>query len=297
MQKGLVATVTKRYQFAIHHGRCNRRKTLTKEHYQSQVRAIGGTSDSEVQRSSRSSAQGRWLQDRRINEIVMGWRYDPYAPCAGIGQRNFRKDGHRGVNPDEVVAVGAAIQGAQILLVVCPISFWLTLLRFLSAWKRKVAFHQVDREEHNHSDNEERIFTTADDNQRAVTVKVFQGERPMANDNRCLHLSIWLRLNWNVMCRRRLRTDRHLNCRPNRKMQATIVICHWSFALENFNSNGSLIVVCRGEIFFLRCRKCCVLLDQLGENATLRFQAERKRSNRQPKRYWTNYPKGFAHLG
>jgi molecular chaperone DnaK len=99
----------------------------------------------------------------------------------------YGKEGHKGVNPDEVVAVGAAIQGAQILLGslssvvlvdVTPLSLGIETQHgvFTRLVERNTTIPTTKKE----------IFTTAEDNQKAVTVKVYQGERSMAADNRLL---------------------------------------------------------------------------------------------------------------
>src|ERR1700674_3239874 len=96
------------------------------------------------------------------------------------------KEPHKGVNPDEVVAVGAAIQGAVLtgevkevlLLDVTPLSLGLET-------KGNVMTVLVPRNTTIPTEKKE-VFTTADDNQTAVTIKVYQGERPMAPDNRLL---------------------------------------------------------------------------------------------------------------
>jgi molecular chaperone DnaK len=98
----------------------------------------------------------------------------------------FGKEPHKGVNPDEVVAVGAAIQGAVLtgevkevlLLDVTPLSLGLET-------KGNVMTVLVPRNTTIPTEKKE-VFTTADDNQTAVTIKVYQGERPMAPDNRLL---------------------------------------------------------------------------------------------------------------
>jgi molecular chaperone DnaK len=99
----------------------------------------------------------------------------------------FGKEGHKGVNPDEVVAVGAAIQGAQLLLGsksevllldVTPLSLGIETLG-------GVMTKLIERNT-TIPTSKKQVFSTAEDNQPAVTVRVFQGEREMAADNRLL---------------------------------------------------------------------------------------------------------------
>jgi len=98
----------------------------------------------------------------------------------------FGKEPHKGVNPDEVVAMGAAIQAGVlqgdvkdvVLLDVTPLSLGIETLG-------GVFTRLIDRNT-TIPTNKSQIFSTAEDNQGAVTIRVFQGEREMASDNKML---------------------------------------------------------------------------------------------------------------
>jgi molecular chaperone DnaK len=126
------------------------------------------------------------LKPSDIDEVVMVGGSTRMPRVQQIVKDIFGKDPHKGVNPDEVVAVGAAIQGAVLtgeqkdllLLDVTPLSLGLET-------KGGVMTVLVPRNTTIPTEKKE-SFTTAEDNQTAVTVKVYQGERPMAGDNRLL---------------------------------------------------------------------------------------------------------------
>jgi molecular chaperone DnaK len=126
------------------------------------------------------------LKPANIDEVVLVGGSTRMPRVQQIVKDVFGKEPHKGVNPDEVVAVGAAIQGAVLtgevkevlLLDVTPLSLGLET-------KGNVMTVLVPRNTTIPTEKKE-VFTTADDNQTAVTIKVYQGERPMAPDNRLL---------------------------------------------------------------------------------------------------------------
>jgi len=126
------------------------------------------------------------LKPAEIDEVVMVGGSTRMPRVQEIVKGIFGKEPHKGVNPDEVVAIGAAIQGAVLtgevkdllLLDVTPLSLGLET-------KGGVFTKLVERNTTIPTEKKE-TFTTAEDNQTAVTIVVYQGERPMAADNRYL---------------------------------------------------------------------------------------------------------------
>jgi molecular chaperone DnaK len=127
------------------------------------------------------------LKPNQIDEVVMVGGMTRMPRVQALVKEIFGKEGHRGVNPDEVVAIGAAIQGAQLLLGaaadiqlldVTPLSLGLeTLGGVMTVLIPKNTTIPTKKSE---------VFTTAADNQPSVEVVVCQGERPMARDNKLI---------------------------------------------------------------------------------------------------------------
>jgi molecular chaperone DnaK len=121
-----------------------------------------------------------------IDEVVMVGGMTRMPRVQQLVKEIFGKEGHKGVNPDEVVAVGAAIQGAQLLLGaaadillqdVTPLTLGIKTLG-------GVLTPMIPRNTTIPTRPKSEVFTTAADNQPSVEVEVFQGERPMADDNK-----------------------------------------------------------------------------------------------------------------
>ena len=126
------------------------------------------------------------LKTSEIDEVILVGGMTRMPKVIEEVKAFFGKEPHKGVNPDEIVALGAAVQGAVlegsvddlVLLDVAPLSIGIETLG-------GVFTPLIDRNT-TIPTSKSQIFSTADDNQSTVTIRVFQGERKIAQDNKLL---------------------------------------------------------------------------------------------------------------
>jgi molecular chaperone DnaK len=134
----------------------------------------------------RKALKDAGLSAGEIGEVVLVGGMTRMPKIQEVVKQFFGKEPHKGVNPDEVVAIGAAIQAGVLqgdvkdvlLLDVTPLSLGIETLGGV--------FTRIIERNTTIPTKKSQVFSTAEDNQNAVTIRVFQGEREMAADNKIL---------------------------------------------------------------------------------------------------------------
>ncbi|MGB5901504.1 MAG: molecular chaperone DnaK [Xanthobacteraceae bacterium] len=134
----------------------------------------------------RKALKDAGLTAGEIGEVVLVGGMTRMPKVQEVVKQLFGKEPHKGVNPDEVVAIGAAVQAGVLqgdvkdvlLLDVTPLSLGIETLGGV--------FTRIIDRNTTIPTKKSQVFSTAEDNQNAVTIRVFQGEREMAADNKIL---------------------------------------------------------------------------------------------------------------
>jgi molecular chaperone DnaK len=134
----------------------------------------------------RKALKDAGLSAGEITEVVLVGGMTRMPKIQEVVKQFFGKEPHKGVNPDEVVAIGAAIQAGVLqgdvkdvlLLDVTPLSLGIETLGGV--------FTRIIERNTTIPTKKSQVFSTAEDSQNAVTIRVFQGEREMAADNKML---------------------------------------------------------------------------------------------------------------
>ncbi len=159
---------------------------LTRGHLEAMVEDLIQMTIEPVKRAL-ENAKPKMLTPNDIDEVILVGGQTRMPRVIETVREFFGKEPHRGINPDEVVALGAAIQAGifsgetkkdVVLLDVTPLSLGIETLGGV--------FTKIIERNTTIPTRKSQVFTTAADNQTEVTIHVLQGERPMAQDNKSL---------------------------------------------------------------------------------------------------------------